>query len=104
MPCEVCPDAGICDVSPFPACVGDTGTEPEEIAEQSAKEDYMPEETKTIESRVRMNLSQNAKGLVQLDITAEFPSAIEAAAELGKAIDLARDVCAEKGLQLVTAA
>lgn len=39
VPCEACHDAGICDGSPFPACVGDTGTEPEEIAEQSAEED-----------------------------------------------------------------
>lgn len=64
----------------------------------------MPEENKTSESRVRMNLSQSAKGLVQFDITAEFPNAEQAAVELGKAIDLARSVCAEKGLKLADTA
>lgn len=52
------------------------------------------------ESRVRMNLSQNAKGLVQFEITAEFPSATEAADELALAINLVREVCTEKGLKL----
>lgn len=60
----------------------------------------MPEETTKSESRVRMNLSQSAKGLVQFDITAEFPSPEEAAKALGEAVDLARIVCAEKGLKL----
>ncbi len=60
----------------------------------------MPEANEKSESRVRMNLAQSAKGFVSFDITAEFPSADEAAAELGKAIDRARAVCAEKGLKL----
>lgn len=57
----------------------------------------------TNESRGRMNLSQNAKGLCQFDITAEFPTAPMAAAELGRAIQLARDVCAAKGLKMADA-
>ena len=63
----------------------------------------MPEETKKSEPRVRMNLSQSAKGFVQFDITAEFPSPIEAARALGDAIDLVRTVCAEKSLKLADA-
>lgn len=64
----------------------------------------MPEENKTSDTRVRMNLSQNAKGLVQFDITAEFPTAEEAAAQLAKTIDLVRNTCAEKGLKLADSA
>jgi hypothetical protein len=58
----------------------------------------------TNESRVRMNLSQNAKGLCQFDITAEFPTAVAAASELDLAIDLARKVCESKGLKLAESA
>lgn len=60
----------------------------------------MPEVAATSESRVRINLSQSAKGLVQFDITAEFPTPEAAAAALGSAIDQARAICAEKGLKL----
>lgn len=56
------------------------------------------------ETRVRMNLSQSAKGFFQLEITAEYPTADEAARALGDAIDKARAVCAEKGLKLADAA
>ena len=49
-------------------------------------------------SRVRMNVSLSAKGLAQWDITAEFDSAEKSAEELGKAIDLCRDVIASKGI------
>ena len=58
----------------------------------------MPEQTT---SRVRMNFGMNAKGLVQPDITVEFPTAVEAAAEARIAIDQFKAVCAEKGLKLV---
>lgn len=63
----------------------------------------MPEATVNSESRVRMNLSQNAKGLVQFDITAEMPNAIDAAEELANAIDQVRAVCADKNLKLADA-
>jgi len=56
------------------------------------------------ETRVRMNLSQNAKGLVQFEITAEYPTAGEAAAALSDAIDKARAVCEAKGLKMADAA
>jgi len=56
------------------------------------------------ETRVRMNLSQSAKGFFQLDITAEFPTAGEAAAALSDAIDKARAVCEAKGLKMADVA
>lgn len=58
----------------------------------------------TSESRVRINLSQNAKGLVQFDITAEFPTAAESAEALGKAIDETRLLVAGRGLKLADSA
>ena len=64
----------------------------------------MTEQNATNESRVRINLSQNAKGLVQFDITAEFPTVEEAARELGKAIDETRALTIERGLKNVDAA
>jgi hypothetical protein len=58
----------------------------------------MSEESK----RVRMNLSQTAKGTWQADITAEFPTPEEAEENLRKAIESVRRVAAEKGLTLVS--
>ena len=51
--------------------------------------------------RVRINLTQTAKGLVQLDITAEFETPEECGTALGTAIDQARNVIAAKGLKEV---
>jgi hypothetical protein len=62
------------------------------------------EQTEKSETRVRMNLSQNAKGLVQFDITAEYPTPEEASEALGKAVDLARATCGAKGLKLADSA
>ena len=62
----------------------------------------MPEE-KATNKRVRINLSETAKGLVQWDITAEFESVEESKAALSAAIDAAREVIKEKGLKEVTA-
>jgi len=56
------------------------------------------------ESRVRMNFGMNAKGLVQMDITVEFPTSDEAKAESLKAIDAYKAICAEKGLKLADSA
>jgi len=50
-------------------------------------------------NRVRISLSQTAKGLVQIDCTAEFETAAECGAALGAAIDEARRVIAAKGLK-----
>jgi len=63
----------------------------------------MTEQNATNESRVRINLSQNAKGLVQFDITAEYETSEESAEALSKAIDLVRGVIETKGLKTVDA-
>lgn len=62
----------------------------------------MPEE-KATNKRVRINLSETAKGLIQFDITAEFETVEESKAALSAAIDAARDVIKEKGLTEVSA-
>ena len=49
--------------------------------------------------RVRINLSQTAKGLIQFDCTAEFETPEECGAALGAAIDQARGVIRAKGLR-----
>lgn len=60
----------------------------------------MPEATN---KRVRINLSETAKGLIQWDITAEFESVEETKAALSAAIDAAREVIKAKGLTEVSA-
>ncbi|MBR2020794.1 MAG: hypothetical protein IJ939_00005 [Clostridia bacterium] len=60
----------------------------------------MPEATN---KRVRINLSETAKGLIQWDITAEFETVEETKKALAEAIDAAREVIKEKGLQEVHA-
>lgn len=55
----------------------------------------MPE---TTNKRVRINLSETAKGLVQWDITAEFETVEETKKALADAIDAAREVIKEKEL------
>lgn len=61
------------------------------------------EEVSTSQKRVRINLSQTAKGLVQLDITAESESGEESKKILSEAIDSARAVIKEKGMTEVSA-
>ena len=56
------------------------------------------EEQKT-PKRVRINLAQSSKGLVQFDCTAEFETPEECGAMLDKAIDEARRIIAAKGLK-----
>ena len=51
----------------------------------------------TTNKRVRINLSETAKGLVQWDITAEFETVEETKKALADAIDAAREVIKEKG-------
>lgn len=60
----------------------------------------MPEATN---KRVRINLLQNSKGLVQWDITAEFETVEETKANLSAAVDAAREVIKVKGLVEVSA-
>lgn len=59
----------------------------------------MPEATN---KRVRINLSQTAKGLIQWDITAEFETVEETKKALAEAIDAAREIIKEKGLTEVS--
>jgi hypothetical protein len=59
----------------------------------------MPE---TTNKRVRINLSETAKGLVQWDITAEFETVEETKKALADAIVAAREVIKEKGLTEVS--
>lgn len=59
----------------------------------------MPEATN---KRVRINLSETAKGLIQWDITAEFETVEETKQALSAAIDAAREIIKEKGLQEVS--
>lgn len=61
------------------------------------------EEVSTSQKRVRNNLSQTSKGLVQLDITAESESVEESKKILSEAIDSARAVIKEKGMTEVSA-
>jgi DNA-binding transcriptional regulator LsrR (DeoR family) len=52
-------------------------------------------------NRVRINLSQTAKGLVQIDVTSEGETAVEREAELNEAYAVARRVIAKNGLKEV---
>lgn len=49
-------------------------------------------------TRTRINLSQNSKGLVSFDITAEYDTPEKSIEMLGKAVDQVRDLIKEKGL------
>jgi hypothetical protein len=48
--------------------------------------------------RVRLNLSQNAKGHVQIDCTVEFGTAAECGEAMRAIFDEARTIIKEKGL------
>jgi hypothetical protein len=52
-----------------------------------------------VSSRVRVNCCITAKGLVQWDITSEFPSVVEARDNMSLAIDQVRALIKEKGLE-----
>jgi hypothetical protein len=58
------------------------------------------EEQKT-SKRVRINLTQTAKGLVQIDCTAEHETSAENEAALNEAFAVARRVIAKNGLKEV---
>jgi hypothetical protein len=51
--------------------------------------------------RVRMNFSQTAKGLAQMDVTVEFETTEEGAEAMSRAIDALRGVLAAKGIKEV---
>lgn len=49
-------------------------------------------------TRVRMKLSETAKGLIQWEVTAEFDSVEQSAEELSKAIKAVKQVIKDNGL------
>ena len=51
-------------------------------------------------ARVRMNVTTNAKGKAQIDITAEFPTVEGSALSLKSAIKEMKKVLEENGLEL----
>ena len=55
----------------------------------------------SVNSRVRINLSQTSKGFVQFEITSEFPSVAEARDNLSLAIDEVQALIKAKGLEAV---
>lgn len=56
----------------------------------------MEKETDT-QTRVRMNIKTTAKGLVQFDVTSEFPTVEEAKLNLDNAIKAIKEVIASNG-------
>ena len=57
------------------------------------------EQQQKANKRVRMNLSQNAKGSVQIDCTVEFETVEDCQRELDAAIKAARQVIAANNLK-----
>ena len=57
----------------------------------------------TRETRVRLGVKQNAKGLIQMDITTEASTVEEAGDLLGGAIDRLKKEAADKGLDTADA-
>ena len=55
------------------------------------------------ETRVRMGVKQNAKGTVQLDLTAEAAIVDKAGELLGQALETLKAKIQEKGFELVKA-
>ena len=50
-------------------------------------------------TRTRINISLNAKGAAQYDLTCEYDTPERAIEEMGKTIDMVRKLLEEKGLQ-----
>lgn len=57
-------------------------------------------EAQTVETRVKLSINLNAKGLVQFDITSEFSNLNDAAKNLSEAVDMVKKITAEKGFKL----
>lgn len=51
--------------------------------------------------RCRMNFTQDAKGFVKLDVTAEYETPELTAEMIGKAIDLAKQTAEAKNLKML---
>ena len=61
----------------------------------------MPEDTKANETntRTRINISLNAKGKAQFDLTCEYDTPERSIEEMGKTIDMVRALLKEKGIE-----
>lgn len=57
------------------------------------------EETTVSATRVRMNFTQTAKGLAQLDCTTEAPTVEEASKMMSEAVEALRKILEEKGIK-----
>ncbi len=59
------------------------------------------EETKVTESntRTRINISLNAKGKAQFDLTCEYDTPERSIEEMGKTIDMVRELLKQKGIE-----
>lgn len=55
-------------------------------------------ETTLEQQRVRMNISTNAKGFAQMDITVEFPTVDESKTAMNEAIKALREVLKENNI------
>ncbi len=56
-----------------------------------------------VETRVRMNFSQDAKGFIKRDVTVEFPTVKECEVAARDALDAYRSVAEARGLKLLEA-
>ena len=59
------------------------------------------EDTKVTETntRTRINISLNAKGKAQFDLTCEYDTPERSVEEMGKTIDLVRELLKQKGIE-----
>ena len=55
-------------------------------------------EEKENNTRTRINVSINSKGMAQFDLTCEYDSPERSIAEMSKSIDMARKLLKEKGI------
>ena len=61
----------------------------------------MPEDAKVNETntRTRINISLNARGKAQFDLTCEYDTPERSIEEMGKTIDMVRALLKEKGIE-----
>ena len=65
----------------------------------------MPETTvNETNTRTRINISLNAKGKAQFDLTCEYDTPEKSIEEMGKTIDMVRALLKEKGIEEANAA
>lgn len=55
-------------------------------------------EEKESNTRTKINVSINAKGMAQFDLTCEYDSPERSVAEMSKSIDMVRKLLKEKGI------